>query len=355
MRLYADDMEQLLKGNLDHWKQSHHGALAYIILCDQFSKVLYKGTSKAYTFDPFAQKLARSIVQDKARFSRYRFYERMTIILPLMNSEFLRDVELSKQVHQELLQDVSNHFLRKVEEDLQKEYGPRIVENIKLLKKYRRYPLRNEVLGRKSKKLEIDYLLRLAGPIKVLCLGGEQECLDIQMLLHALGLRGGVHKIAKNDFKSYINQGILKYNSLPQIILGDGQKVAGSSSSLMRYIAQMFKPEGDNDDYYYKGRQNTDESYQIDEVMEIAANMKESMRFVEPTDAAYDDSFQKMSDFCNGKWDELLQYMDKRIMDTSDLKIGWKDPKIATTISYHMVGGRPTLADVALLQFFVRF
>ena len=105
VRLYADDMEQLLKGNLDHWKQSHHASLAFIILSELFSKVLHKGTSKAYTFDPFAQKLARSIVQDKARFARYRYYERLTILLPLMNSEYLRDVELCQQMHKELVKD----------------------------------------------------------------------------------------------------------------------------------------------------------------------------------------------------------------------------------------------------------
>lgn len=154
-----------------------------------------------------------------------------------MNSEFLRDVELSQQVLQELLKDTSDHFLRKVEEDLNREYGYRIAENIEILKKFRRYPTRNEVLGRKSKKLEIDYLLRLAGPIRVLCLEDEQECLDVQMLFHALNLKNVVSKISKEDFNSFKNQGTLKYNSLPQLITAKDEKISGSSSSLMRYIA----------------------------------------------------------------------------------------------------------------------
>lgn len=76
--------------------------MAYVILCDQFSKVIHRGSSKAYSFDPFAQKMARLIISDKVRFRKYRLFERLTILLPLMNSEYLRDVEQSLTVFEEL-------------------------------------------------------------------------------------------------------------------------------------------------------------------------------------------------------------------------------------------------------------
>jgi len=57
---------------------------------------------------------------------------------------------------------------------------------------------------------------------------------------------------------------MLKYNSLPQLITGKGEKVSGSSASLMRYIAKVFKPEADNADYLYKGKEDLEESFKVD-------------------------------------------------------------------------------------------
>ena len=150
----------MLKGGFDHWKQSHHAALAYIILCDQFSKVIYKSSAKAYTFDHFAQKLARSIIHDKSRFARYRLYERLTILLPLVNSEYLRDVQLAQATLNELNIDAENRFLKDAAEDIYYQCLNLIVKNSEILSKFGRYPQRNEVLGRKNKEMELDYLNR---------------------------------------------------------------------------------------------------------------------------------------------------------------------------------------------------
>lgn len=81
----------------------------------------------------------------------------------------------------------------------------------------------------------------------------------------------------------------------------------------MRYIAKVFKPEKETEDYFYKGKANSDESFMIDEVIEYATNFRENLRFIDPNDAAYDDSYNAMHDFANGKWFELLQYIEKRI------------------------------------------
>lgn len=105
----------------------------------------------------------------------------------------------------------------------------------------------------------------------------------------------------------------------------------------------------------YKGKQNAEESYQIDAVLEYAVNFRENIKFLEPTNQAnddndhVDDTLQKMNDFCVGKWDELLKYVQEKIMDTGELTFGWKDSRIATSSSYYMVGGRKTIADMAIL------
>jgi uncharacterized protein (DUF924 family) len=200
--MYSDELEQVLKGNLEHWKKDHHAALAYVILCDQFSKAIHRGSSKAYSFDPFAQKMARSIIGDKTRFKKYRLFERLTILLPLMNSEYLRDVEQSLAVFEELQAEAQACFLEKVEEALFFKYKGQLIKNMDILKKFRRYPERNEVLGRKFKKAEIDYLQRQDGPLKVLCLDNEQDCLELHLLLHLLGLEYELETVSAQDMKA---------------------------------------------------------------------------------------------------------------------------------------------------------
>lgn len=84
-------------------------------------------------------------------------------------------------------------------------------------------------------------------------------------------------------------------------------------------------------------------------------NFRENLKFIDPNDASYDDSFNAMHDFCYGKWTDLLNYIKTKILDTGNLAFGWKNKKIATSLSYYMVNGRKTLADIAILQYFVRF
>jgi hypothetical protein len=40
--------------------------------------------------------------------------------------------------------------------------------------------------------------------------------------------------------------------------------------------------------------------------MEWAASFRQHIKFIDPNDAAYDDSFSALHDFGNGKWFELL-------------------------------------------------
>ena len=50
-----------LKG--DDWDETVDGAMAKILLCDQFSRNCYRGTAKAFSFDPTTQIVLRSIVK----------------------------------------------------------------------------------------------------------------------------------------------------------------------------------------------------------------------------------------------------------------------------------------------------
>ena len=79
------------------WAQSLHGRLAAIILCDQFSKSIYRKDVKRFDYDIKAIKLVRDVVgneNNKKIFLLLRPFEMLYFLMPLMHSEKLEDVEL---------------------------------------------------------------------------------------------------------------------------------------------------------------------------------------------------------------------------------------------------------------------
>ncbi len=62
--LFAPVLEQARRGELDWWADTPRGRLALIIVLDQFSRSVYKGTPLAYAQDPAALRLAQSGIQE---------------------------------------------------------------------------------------------------------------------------------------------------------------------------------------------------------------------------------------------------------------------------------------------------
>ena len=56
---FAGSLERAIAGGLDHWQQSPDGALALILLCDQFSRNMYRRSAHAFAGDPKALETAR--------------------------------------------------------------------------------------------------------------------------------------------------------------------------------------------------------------------------------------------------------------------------------------------------------
>ena len=87
---------------LDEWKQTPKGRLALILLVDQFSRNIYRGTPDAFAFDAIAQELTLeglNLGQDRELFP----IERVFFYLPLEHSENLEIQELSIAQFNELV------------------------------------------------------------------------------------------------------------------------------------------------------------------------------------------------------------------------------------------------------------
>lgn len=124
------------------WRKSGRGRLAEIIVLDQFSRNMFRGSPLAFANDPIALVLAQEAVSlgiDKGLTTT----ERGFIYLPFMHSE-------SKKIHEIAEKIYSQHGM---ESSLEWE-----IKHKRIIEKFGRYPHRNKALGRKSTQQELDFL-----------------------------------------------------------------------------------------------------------------------------------------------------------------------------------------------------
>ena len=133
--------EAAARGELDAWRDTPDGALALLILLDQFPRNAFRGTARMYATDAAAREVARAAVD--SGFDVLASPElRPFFYLPFMHSERLEDldrcVELSKAVGGE--------------------HHKYAVHHRGIIERFGRFPHRNAVLGRKSTPEEERFL-----------------------------------------------------------------------------------------------------------------------------------------------------------------------------------------------------
>jgi len=124
------------------WRQTAQGRLAEIIVLDQFSRNLYRGTAGAFACDSMALALAQEAVAVGADLALPVAF-RAFLYMPYMHSE-------SKVIHGEALRLFSAHGL---EANLDSE-----VRHQAIIDRFGRYPHRNLALGRVSTDEELHFL-----------------------------------------------------------------------------------------------------------------------------------------------------------------------------------------------------
>jgi uncharacterized protein (DUF924 family) len=129
-------------GALDHWAKSPDGALALILLCDQFSRHVHRRTARAFAGDAKALATARVAL---ARFypAAYPVEMRTFFYMPFQHSEDLADQHFCCTLFAGMGND---------------DYVKHAVEHRDIVAQYGRFPHRNEALGRASTAEELNYL-----------------------------------------------------------------------------------------------------------------------------------------------------------------------------------------------------
>jgi len=139
---YGAVLQDAKRGELFQWRETIRGRLAEIIVLDQFSRNIHRGTAAAFECDAQALVLAQEAVRDATRFELTPD-ERAFLYMPFMHSESL-------VIHEEGLKLFSEVGL---ESHLAYEE-----EHRRVIQRFGRYPHRNAILGRASTADEDLYL-----------------------------------------------------------------------------------------------------------------------------------------------------------------------------------------------------
>ena len=146
-------LEQAARGQRDHWSNSPRSRLALIIVLDQFSRSIHRGTARAYAQDPKALALALEGIEIGHYAALETPWEKTFFFLPLGHSEELTQVEAAVRLAEELAGQAPAELRRILEHSAAQARGHRDV-----IARFGRHPHRNAVLGRQSTPEELDYL-----------------------------------------------------------------------------------------------------------------------------------------------------------------------------------------------------
>lgn len=135
-------------GGFADWRTSPDGALALLLLIDQFARNLYRGTAKAFLGDALAREIAAEAIA-RGFDKRFPFPDRVFIYLPFEHCETLANQDR----YIALLTDCLREFGDVAAEYL--EYGHK---HRNIIKRFGRFPHRNEALGRESTEEELEFL-----------------------------------------------------------------------------------------------------------------------------------------------------------------------------------------------------
>jgi len=149
---FLRDLNQAAVGAYDSWKESPRGRLALVVLMDQMSRNIYRGTPRAFATDPQALKLSLEAIEAKEDQELF-LIERAFLYMPLEHSEDPEVQKLSVKKFSELAEDAPDHVKSVYESFL--DYAK---QHRRIIDRFGRYPHRNEILGRQSTPEEIEFL-----------------------------------------------------------------------------------------------------------------------------------------------------------------------------------------------------
>jgi len=139
---FGEERKIAITGGHDEMAATPEGALALVILLDQFSRNLLRGSPDAFVNDAKALRITKTAIE-KGFDLQMSLLRRVFFYVPFEHSENLDDQEQGVQLYTDLGEE---SFLKYM------------VEHRDIIARFGRFPHRNAVLGRESTAEEQEFL-----------------------------------------------------------------------------------------------------------------------------------------------------------------------------------------------------
>jgi uncharacterized protein (DUF924 family) len=133
--------DAVMRGQREDWLETSRGTLAYVIVLDQFSRNMFRGSARMFESDPRALAAARPAL-DRGFDRGLSGAERMFLYMPFMHSENIADQDRCVELFALPL----------------KQWLPYAEEHREIIRRFGRFPHRNALLGRPSTSDELEFL-----------------------------------------------------------------------------------------------------------------------------------------------------------------------------------------------------
>ena len=152
--LFGATVDKAIRGQLDSWASSERGLMALILLLDQFTRNIHRGTPDAFSGDSSALALARAAIAEN-RHLKMPLIHRVFLYLPLEHSETVEDQDRCVALFEEMTAAT----------DLEQMTGftRYAAAHRDVIAQFGRFPHRNPILGRESTPAEEAYIATHGG------------------------------------------------------------------------------------------------------------------------------------------------------------------------------------------------
>jgi uncharacterized protein (DUF924 family) len=149
---FGRGVELALSGQLASWTNTALGTLALVLVLDQFTRNIFRGTAKAFAGDLLALGVVKESVGSGAH-TQLSIVQRSFFYMPLEHSENLQDQDRCVELFTDLLKEAPAEGKATVESSLKFAHKHRDI-----IGEFGRFPHRNEILKRRSTAAELAYL-----------------------------------------------------------------------------------------------------------------------------------------------------------------------------------------------------
>ncbi len=151
---FTELLTRARRGELMHWADNDEGLVALVVLLDQMSRNIHRGTPDAFAADGAALALAQAAI-DGGRDRQLPPIHRVFLYLPLEHCENLQVQERCVALFQALSSETGDEQI--------KDFCRYALAHRDVIARFGRFPHRNRILGRDTTMEEHQYLEKHGG------------------------------------------------------------------------------------------------------------------------------------------------------------------------------------------------